>query len=102
MPAKNKKEKWEKEFSKRFGSLYWAEEWNGPEGISPTKSEIKSFISAQIRQARQQEREEIAGMIDRMIKEELAAKPADDLEKTAEWYKVSSLKILKSQILNRH
>lgn len=42
--------------------------------------------------------EELRNQIEDMIEEELVAEPADDLEKTAEWYKVSALKQVLSLI----
>ena len=61
---------------------------------------IESFLATSIQQALAEDRERVGAKIDRMIADELSAKPADEVEKTAEWYKVSGLQELKRDILS--
>lgn len=46
------------------------------------------------------QQEKYVQMVEKMIEEELSAKPASELEKTAEWYKVSALQEISKKITN--
>lgn len=52
----------------------------------------KDFIEKLRAEARAEVEKEIVGMVQKMIDEELSVEPSGDIEKTAEWYKVSALK----------
>lgn len=52
----------------------------------------KSELRRRITNLLAAERAALREKIQKMIADEIAAKPADELEKTAEWYKVSALK----------
>ncbi len=76
MPAKNKKEEWEKEARKMIADLLIilpmeiVKKNSSPDILISKRNEMIDFISAQIRQARQQERKEIIKVLKEVIEEE--------------------------------
>ena len=90
----NYTEKRLKEFDKEFAHVKITDRHY----FNPWIPEMKSFIIKSIEQAIAEERERVRGEIDRMIADELSAKPANEVEKTAEWYKVSGLQELKGYL----
>ena len=52
---------------------------------------IKSFLFSVLDQALAEQREEMREKIEGMIEKEKSLKAADDMEKTAEWYKIQAL-----------
>jgi hypothetical protein len=89
MPAKNKKEEWREEL-KLLVDLYRMGEGNW--------ESIESFISAQIRQARQQEAERIAKIIKKVRKTKFKRGERKWCVECAD----RIVGAIKSQILNRH
>lgn len=73
---------WEDSFDKEFSNVAWHPE---------NKRRLVSYISSLLTKAVEGERERIKVAVERMKSDELSVKPSDDLEKTAEWYKISAL-----------
>jgi len=69
-----------------------------PNATSFEKEVMQELASFIIQEAVEEERERVGLEIDRMIADELSAKPVGDVEKTAEWYRISGLQELRRKV----